>query len=120
MTQDETEDFLAEMDGMVRSGDLPDIEALSQEQKNILLWACRLIDTSEKRKAAAFVLSQLKDKKDYRGFAMFMALARAGVTIKDFVLIMWSIPGAILVVAAYLALGGDKQIVLDFITGLIK
>ena len=122
MTRDDAETFLSDMSESVEGGELPTLDNLSPEQKDVLIRACQFINTPGKRRAVAALLEETQTDKGIRAFSLVMMIGRAGLTIKDFIILMWSIPGALLIVAIYLLSGGDKEAVLEIAKalGLIK
>lgn len=120
MTRDETEAFLDTMNASVESGSLPELNDLTPDQKDMLLRSCKFIDTPGKRRAVAALLAEMQSDRDIRAFSIQMKISRFVVVVRDFGVAMWSIPGAVVVVLVYLATGGDKQAVINLITGLIK
>lgn len=122
MTRDDAEDFLSGMNASLEGGELPELSNLTPDQKATLLRACSFIDTPEKRRAVAVLLDETKTEKGARAFSFVMMMGRAGLTIKDFITLMWSIPGAMLIIAIYILSGGEVETVADLARslGIIK
>lgn len=108
------------MQETVEAGNLPDIETLSMEQKNVLLRACRLVDSEQKLKAASFFLAQIHTKEDERAFKWNMKLMRHYLTLYDFAILLWSVPGAIFAMMIYLIFGGEREIIINLIERFLQ
>jgi len=119
MTSDETEGFLRGMRAKVESGELPDTGTLSMEQKNVLLRACRLVDSEQKLKAASFFLAQIHTEEDERAFKWNMKLMRHYLTLYDFAILLWSVPGAIFAMLIYLIFGGERELIINLLERFI-
>ena len=115
MTDEETEGFLADLDSDIQRGVLPSLENFTPEQKDFLLRSCHLIDTEQKRRAAAIVISEIKTDKDERAYKIGMIIARAIVTVRDFTVLVWSVQGMIALALLYLFFGGDIKEIIDLI-----
>ena len=121
MTRDEGRKLIEGASKEMEDGFLPDLEGFTPERKRALLWACRLIDTDQKKEFVAGVLADVKGEKDARAFGVAMRISRALILAWDVVLFLKTGPGAILAaVSIYLISGGDKQFLLDMIKAIFK